>query len=271
MSEAFDLAGYFRRIDFSGSREPTLETLKALHTKHAAAIPFENLDPLLRRPVNLDLTSLQAKLVKGGRGGYCFEQNTLFATALDALGFDVTRLGARVRWNAPLDRPEGPRTHMILRVTIDGRPYLADVGFGGYILSGPLKLQHDTEQADAGNVVRLVGKGDDHVLQLRRSTAWGDVYRFDLVPQLPIDYAVSNWWTSTHPTALFVGNLLAERLTPDARFSLFNTRLTMRFADGGTEERKLTTPDELADVLTQSLGIELPAEPDAIWARLPRD
>ncbi len=116
MSDAFDLAGYLGRIDYRGSQKPTVDTLKAIHAKHSAAIPFENLDPLLGRPVNLDLPSLQAKLVKQRRGGYCFEQNSLFASALDALGFKVTRLGARVRWNAPPDRPEGPRSHMLLRV-----------------------------------------------------------------------------------------------------------------------------------------------------------
>lgn len=160
---------------------------------------------------------------------------------------------------------------MMLRVMLGGEPYLADVGFGGYILSGPLRMTRDVEQTDAGNAVRLVGSGDDHVLQLRRSTGWGDVYRFDLVPQLPFDYAVSNWWTSTHPTALFVGNLLAERLTPQARYSMFNKQLTTRRADGGMEERKLASADELAEVLTKTLGIELPASAETIWARLPKD
>ena len=89
-----DLDAYLRRIDYGGALEPTLPALQALHLAHATHIPFENLDILLGRSIRLDLASLQAKLVAGGRGGYCFEQNTLFTAALRALGFDVTLLAA---------------------------------------------------------------------------------------------------------------------------------------------------------------------------------
>ncbi|MEI4902561.1 arylamine N-acetyltransferase, partial [Klebsiella pneumoniae] len=78
------------------------------------SIPFENLDPLLRRPMRLDAASLEQKLVRGGRGGYCFEQNLLLRHALEGIGFTVAGLAARVVWN----QPEGailPRTHMLLR------------------------------------------------------------------------------------------------------------------------------------------------------------
>ena len=70
MSEsAFGLDAYLQRIRYTGERNPTLATLSALHEHHAAAIPFENLDVRLGRPIRLDLESLQAKLVAGRRGG----------------------------------------------------------------------------------------------------------------------------------------------------------------------------------------------------------
>lgn len=96
--------------------------------RHAEAIPFENLNPLLRWPVRLDAPSLQRKMVRAGRGGYCFEQNLLLSHALTALGFRVTGLAARMLWNVP----EGvvtPRGHMLLCVDIDEQPYIVDVGF----------------------------------------------------------------------------------------------------------------------------------------------
>ena len=124
-----------------GHARPTLDTLEALHALHPAAIPFENLNPLLRWPVALDMESLQAKMVAGGRGGWCFEQNTLFRHALQSLGFSVTSLGARVIWNTPPDSPIGPRSHMLLLVILAGLPYIADVGFGGNVLTGPLRLR----------------------------------------------------------------------------------------------------------------------------------
>ena len=82
-----DTDAYFARIGYEGKASVDLATLSALHALHPAAIVFENLDPLLGRPVPLDLAALQAKLVTGRRGGYCFEQNTLFKAVLEASRF----------------------------------------------------------------------------------------------------------------------------------------------------------------------------------------
>ena len=97
MSNEFRLVNYLARIGFGGTVEPNLATLSAIHAAHVDAIPFEGFDPLLRRPVNLDLASVQEKLVDSRRGGYCFEQNVLFKAALEAIGFKVTGLSGRVR------------------------------------------------------------------------------------------------------------------------------------------------------------------------------
>src|SRR5258708_29770114 len=128
MSEAPDLDAYFRRIAYRGPPAATLATLQALHALHAESIPFENLSPLLGESVRLDPASLEAKLVRGGRGGWCFEHNLLFSHVLLALGFDVTRLAARVRWNVPAG-PVPARTHMLLRVRLRQGRYHAGVAF----------------------------------------------------------------------------------------------------------------------------------------------
>src|SRR5215472_1033665 len=98
MTSTLDLDSYFRRIGFDGEAKPEFATLAAIHALHAAAIPFEGIDPLIGRPVRLDLASLQAKLVASRRGGYCFEHNVLFKAVLEAIGFDVTGLAGRVAW-----------------------------------------------------------------------------------------------------------------------------------------------------------------------------
>src|SRR5262245_62058766 len=118
MSHEFHLDSYLARIGHSGAVKPDLATLTALHGTHVDAIPFEGLNPLLRRPVHLDLPSVQAKLVDSRRGGYCFEQNALFKAALERIGFTVTGLGARVRWMAAPDSPLGPKVHMLLKVDL---------------------------------------------------------------------------------------------------------------------------------------------------------
>ncbi|OYV99738.1 MAG: hypothetical protein B7X11_05095, partial [Acidobacteria bacterium 37-65-4] len=88
-----DLAAYFARIGCARRRKPTLAFLNAIVAHHVAAIPFENLDVLLGRPILLDPASLQQKLIRDRRGGYCFEQNGLLLLVLTALGDGARRLG----------------------------------------------------------------------------------------------------------------------------------------------------------------------------------
>jgi len=130
---AFDLEACFERIGYAGERTPTLETLRTIHVRHTEAIAFENLNPLLKWPVRLDALSLQQKIVRDGRGGYCFEQNLLLSHALKALGFKVTGLAARVLWNAP----EGAitaRGHMLLRFDLQEQ-FLPDYEVTNWYLS----------------------------------------------------------------------------------------------------------------------------------------
>jgi N-hydroxyarylamine O-acetyltransferase len=269
VSETIDLDAYFGRIGYAGPRAADMATLRAIQALHPAVIAFENLDPLLGRPVRLDLASLQDKLIHARRGGYCFEQNTLLAAVLEALGFKVTPLAARVRWMVPPERAEGPRTHMLLRVDLADGPWLADVGFGGFLLAAPVRLEPGIEQPTPGGVMRLLAADGRFTLQTALPNGWHDLYRFTLEPQVPADYVVANWFTSTHPTALFTGNLLVQRLTPDGRDSLFNARLTRRPTDGTVSERVLAGPEELANVLETVFAITPPAAPAEIWARLP--
>jgi len=161
---ALDLDAYLRRGGYSGARDPTAAVLEALHRAHAAAIPFENLDILLGRPIRLDLESLQEKLVRSRRGGYCFEQNLLFASVLEALGFRVTRLAARVRYRTSLILP---RTHMTLLVDVEGAGRLADVGFGAEGLLAPVPFG-GAEARQGAWTYRIAEEGRYRVLQSLR-------------------------------------------------------------------------------------------------------
>jgi N-hydroxyarylamine O-acetyltransferase len=270
MSVAFDLDAYLARIGHAGPCEADLATLRSLHALQPAAIPFENLDPLLGRPVSLDLPSLQAKLVGDRRGGYCFELNSLLAAALESVGFSVTRLAARVRWRAPPERPEGARVHMLLRVDVGDAAYLVDVGFGGRLSATPIRLDVEGEQQAAKDVLRLMRTGETSTLQARAAGEWGDLYRFTLEPQVAADYEVANWFTSTHPTSFFRGNLLAERLAAGSRVTLFNNRLTEVRENGRNEVRFLTDARDLADVLDREFDIAAPEDAELLWSRFPK-
>jgi N-hydroxyarylamine O-acetyltransferase len=271
VSESFDLDAYFARIGYAGPRSPTLATLRAIHALQPAKIPFESLDVFLRRPVRLDLASLQAKLVGERRGGYCFELNGLFAGALRALGFSITPLSARVRWMAPPERPEGGRTHTLTRVDLPEGPYLADVGFGGHLLAGPIRLERETEQTTPASTVRLVGNDPYFILQAQLAQkGWQDLYSFTLEPALAVDYEVGNWFTSTSPRSRFYADFLAERLTPKSRLSVFNAKVTERHATGETNQRILTSAKEFAAMLNKDLAVTPPIDPEEIWRQLPK-
>ena len=139
----------------------------------------------------LDLESLQAKLVRGCRGGYCFEQNTLFAAALERIGFRVTTLAARVRHGATRLLP---RTHMLLQVDLDEGPYLADVGFGGGGPLRPVPMEPGRESRQFHCVYRVAEEGDWLVLQSSGWWDWTDLYAFT---GNRISRSITRWATIT--------------------------------------------------------------------------
>jgi N-hydroxyarylamine O-acetyltransferase len=250
-----DIKAYFRRIGYAGTARADLATLQALHRAHPIAIPFENLSTLLREPIPLDVEALQEKLITRRRGGYCFEHNTLFGEVLRAIGFEVIGLAARVVWNTR--HAVGPRTHMVLRVRLGREDYIGDVGFGGLTLTGPLKLELDTEQATPHERFRLRRIGDELELEARVLDTWRPLYRFDLQAQLPIDFEALNHFVATHPASHFLTTLIAARRTAEGRYALTNNELTV-FRGSAKDERKLRSAAELARVLTDELQIALP-------------
>jgi N-hydroxyarylamine O-acetyltransferase len=257
---AFDLDAYFKRIGYSGERSPTVQNLQLIHARHPQTIPFENLNPLLKWPVNLDMDSLQQKLIHTGRGGYCYEQNLLFRHALEAMGFHVSGLAARVSWNTE----EGvvlPRTHMLLRIDLEGQTYIADVGFGGLTLTTPLRLQPDIEQQTPHEPFRLITERGEFILQAKLADVWRTLYRFTLDEHLLPDYEMANFYVSCHPKSRFVNNLSAARTAQDRRHTLFNNEFKVHHRNGGTETRLVKTVTELREVLEGPLGITLPTTP----------
>src|ERR1017187_10297680 len=122
-----NLLAYLERIGYSGSTEPSAETLRALQRAHMLAVPFENLDIHLGRPIVCDEDRFLHKIINERRGGFCYELNGAFAALLRALGFKVTLLSARVAGSDGSASPEFD--HLTLRVDLD-EPWLADVGFG---------------------------------------------------------------------------------------------------------------------------------------------
>ncbi|MFD3524997.1 arylamine N-acetyltransferase [Streptomyces sp. NPDC058653] len=268
----FDLDAYLERIGWTGERRADADTLWGTHLAHLEAIAFENLDAVGGTAPSLGLGDLMAKLVHDRRrGGYCYEHNTLYATALEALGFGVTRLSARVVLGA--ERFEDrPRTHMALLVEIPGDPRrcLADVGFGaiGSLLE-PVPLVADTEFYGAGRRHRLVrvphrGPLEMWVLEAHDTPAepsrggWTAQYAFTLEPFEHSDYEVVNWHVATNPRSPFSHRLYVQRLTPDGHLLLDGDRVTGTGDDGTVTERKLDDEADARRVLAEDFGIDAP-------------
>lgn len=263
-----DVAEYLRRIGWDGDApRPDRTSLEALVVRHAAAIPFENLDPFSGRPAQLAPQVLLEKLVRRGRGGFCFEQNLLLQGMLDAIGFATTGLAARVLWDQPLDACP-PRTHMALKIDLPGGPVIADVGFGRGVMTGVLDLVADQPQQSPLERYRLAA--EEHGwwrVEIEQAGEWRPMYRFDLTPQARVDYELPCWYVSTHPQSLFTTMLVAARALPDRRMGLRGADFTLHHRDGRREHRTLADAREIGTVLSEEFGIALPHDP-ALAARL---
>jgi N-hydroxyarylamine O-acetyltransferase len=255
--EKFDQDAWLDRIGYQGPRAPTLETLRGVVEAHSAAISYESIDVLLDRPPKLDLAALQRKMITGGRGGYCFEQNMLFRGGLRSLGFDVTSLRARVVRGLAIDAPR-PMLHMVLQVNLPEGPFLADVGFGNLAPTAPLLMSVDIEQDTPHELVRLIRMGDELTLQSRLGDRWEHIYRVVLLPRVDAEYEICNWFTASHPESPYRRNLIAARPGPGkTRITLFNARLTVRHSTGKVERRTLVDTSEYRDVLAETFGLGL--------------
>jgi N-hydroxyarylamine O-acetyltransferase len=252
-----DLDAYLARIGYAGDRAPTLATLHALSAAHVQAIPFENLDVLLGRAIDLDPAAVDRKLIHDRRGGYCFEQNTLFLRVLETLGFHARPISARVRWGRPRDYTPA-RTHVFVRVELDGASWLADVGVGGMSLTAPLRLDTEAEQATPHEPRRIIREDGRLFHQARLGETWADVCEFTLEEMPPIDRELGNWYTSAHPGSHFKSRLTVARALPDGRISILNRELTIR-RGGIAETQTIASPAALLAVLDEHFGLRFPA------------
>jgi N-hydroxyarylamine O-acetyltransferase len=169
----------------------------------------------------------------------------------------VVPISARVRLQRPRDFIP-PRTHMFLRVEIDGESWLADVGVGGLSPTCALRLDTDAEQPTPHEPRRIVREQGRCFHQAHVGGEWTDVCEFTLEQMPPIDREVANWFTSAHPASHFRNRLLVARSGPGGqRHTLLNTQLSWRSANG-LERRELADPDELLVVLGEVFGLRFP-------------
>jgi N-hydroxyarylamine O-acetyltransferase len=252
---AVDLAAYFARIGYGGPAEPTLEVLAAVLRSHAATVPFEAIDVFLHRNIDMTANAVDAKLIGRRRGGYCYEQNSLFRRVLLTLGYEVTNLIGRGMWGEIR-----PRAHWALKVRAEGEDWLVDVGNSASTPTAPLQWRYDVAQETPHGDFRLVADGADTVLEEAKPAGWEGSYSLSPDAQLEWDFYPANWWTSTHPSSYFRNNLICTLAPADVRIILFNNRLTVRRVGSADEEQRLDA-DSLERCLTSVFGMQV----ETIW------
>lgn len=281
-SEQLDLDAYLTHIGYEGGRTPTLETLRGLQRAHVLNVRWDTIDSFLYQEVRLDLPSLQDKLLRRGRGGYCYEHTMLFAAALEQLGFRFTAVSGRVQLGADSTTPR-PATHALLIVDLDGTRHLVDIGFGASPLE-PIELA-DGARSDTGPWPYLLrwqhithGSPGWAVHQLADTTespdrsegpeGWTVRQVFTETPQYPVDYAMANHFVATHPRSPFVTRPYIQRLREDRHDTLDALDWTTERPDRPAQQETLR-PHEVPKLLADVFDIHMdPEEAELLVTRL---
>ncbi|GAA4179024.1 arylamine N-acetyltransferase [Sphingobacterium ginsenosidimutans] len=250
------LKGYLERIAISEGVSADLETLKKLTQAHPKHITFENIDSFTGIVPAIDTADIFQKLVTEKRGGYCYEQNSLFKEVLQTLGFNMKMHLARVLWSSK-DGSETARTHMLLTTDIEGKKYLVDVGFGSMTLTAPIVF--NSEQETPNGRFRLISLDDNFYRLDVFKNEWLPIYKFTLEEVQVSDLDMANWYVATGPSSMFNKFLMITRVDEHARYALFNKEFNIRDSKGGKESSEITNEEELQSVLINYFKLDLPA------------
>ncbi|KAL1422444.1 hypothetical protein MTO96_022310 [Rhipicephalus appendiculatus] len=247
-----------------------LDSLRTLIEAHLQRVTFENIDVLLGRPIALDVDSLFTKIVERGRGGYCFELNSLFARLLQALGYRLRLRVARVRWGLTGDAPRTLKQHLVLIVELAEGEHLVDVGFGAANPYLPLPLNERNGIANHPHPHRLrpLGAEDDCEpgtleLCIRGRKEWVPMYRIEPRDQHWRDCAPLNWYTCTNPNSYMRPVLMMARSDGEAWLTLFNghyRRRLRRLGPEAVEKRDIVNVDELLSLIQNEFRLVLSPE-----------
>lgn len=251
---AFDLDAYCARINYTGSREVSVATLKGLHFAHAHNVPFENLDIHLGQAISLEPSDLFTKIVTRKRGGYCYEVNSFFTMILQVFGFEVQGLLARVLYGGSILRP---RSHQLLLVTAENESWIADVGFGSCCLRAPLRLMPGVINEQGPDSFRLRREsGPTYILEAVLAGRWQNLYAFTMEPYDLVDYEPYNYWNSTSPHVRWTQQKVCTIPTETGRVVAVDMEFKIHTRDN-TQTIRAENQAEYFRLLREYFGLEI--------------
>lgn len=252
------VTAYLARIGAVAPAAPTLGALASLQRAHLLAVPFENLDIALGRPIGVEPDRAFAKVVGERRGGYCYELNGLFAALLRSLGYAVDQVSVRVATPSGELTPDFDHLALVVDSPAMDERALVDVGFGDAFVE-PLPLRDGVHHREPGKEVGLaLTEGAWHYRERPDGGQWHTQYVFTLEPHPMSDFSERNLWQQSSPESHFTQKPVVSRLTGTGRVTLSDRRLIVT-THGRREERELSGTEATA-ALAEHFGIVLSAD-----------
>jgi N-hydroxyarylamine O-acetyltransferase len=248
-----DVSAYLSRIGVK-REEAALDIagLTLLQRQHLLNIPFENLDIHWKRPIVLDTGSFFRKIVKDGRGGFCYELNGLFNDLLNSIGFKAHLVSARVSTGDGNFSNE--YDHAAIIAQAGGDEYLVDVGFGAFT-AGPLKMVLNEEQEDGtGTYVIRERTGLYLVVMKKEAGDWKAEYTFVPAARDLAEFAGMCDFHQTSPESHFTRGKVCSLMTADGRKTLTDKKFIVTSGEERSEG-DVGSEEEFEDILEREFGI----------------
>lgn len=233
--------------------QPDLAFLGEITRRHAARFAFSSVGPMLGEDLPLDIESLYRRIIVSGRGGYCFEQNSLLFEMLQELGYEVCLYLGRVIYNQDI---HPGLTHRITLVEIGGDRYIADVGFGPLGPQFPVNMSGEVSR-ESFRVFRIEERhpGVFH-MQTLKDGEYFSLYKFELARYGSADCEVGHFYSHKHPNATFVNHLVVSRIMDNEVRSLRNHEFWI-ITGSGEQKHSISSSSQLKKALGTRFGINV--------------
>jgi N-hydroxyarylamine O-acetyltransferase len=252
------LDNYLSRIDYRQKPQNNLQTLHQLHKKHVFAIPFEDLDIHLKKPLKIDVNSLYKKIIIEKRGGFCYELNFLFYNLLKEIGFDCQIVSSRM-----YDKRENLGSqfdHLSIIVKLE-EDWLVDVGYGN-LFAEPMKIptkidNYVYKDRDAIYKISHSTEANTYILsESRKGYKFKKIYAFETIPRKIEEFYEQIDFKQHSEESYFVKNRICTIPTEEGRITLFNNKF-IKTIGKDKEERTIQNDEEFYQIVREEFGMNV--------------